>query len=231
MSIILIRSIILYFTVIFAVRLMGKRQLGELQPTELVITILISNIATLPLENIEMPLTMSLLPILTLVCYEVIMSWITLKSRKIRRLVSGHPKIIISGGVVDQKMLRELRLSIDDLLAGLRAKDIFDISEVQYAVVETNGTISVLEKADYRSATKKDVSKADVSINPPQVIISDGDFEPTALELIHKSQEWLGSVLIGKNTSADNVFLLTADESGKYSIVIKDEKDKVKEGT
>jgi uncharacterized membrane protein YcaP (DUF421 family) len=222
MIIILLRSFILYLTVIFSVRLMGKRQLGELQPSELVITILISNIATLPLENIDMPLTMGLLPILTLVCYEVIMSWLTLKSRKIRTLVSGQPKIIIQNGKIDQKMLKDLRLSVDDLLAGLRTSNIFDISEVQYAVVETDGSISVLQKNEYCPATKKDVGKTDASINPPQVIVSDGNLVYDNLEFIGKNTAWVEAVCIGHNTALEDIFLLTSDKNGSFNLVLND---------
>ena len=122
MGVVLIRSFILYIVVIFGVRLMGKRQLGELQPSELVITILISNIATLPLEDPDIPLFIGILPILTLVCYEVIMSWITLRSLRMRRMISGRPKIIIRNGQIEQATLQDLRLSVDDLRRVARRK-------------------------------------------------------------------------------------------------------------
>lgn len=216
MSIILFRSVILYLTVIFAVRLMGKRQLGELQPSELVVTILISNIATLPLEDTEIPLTMGLFPILTLVCYEVIMSWITLKSRKIRKIVSGQPKIIISNGKIDQKMLRELRLSLDDLMAGLRNNGIFDISEVQYAVVETNGGISVLEKTKHPEVPEDK--------NPPDIYISDGTIISENLIPSGKSKIWLDSVLKEKKLKPNEIFMLSSDSKGNISIIKKEVK-------
>lgn len=115
MSVVLIRSLILYIVVIFGVRLMGKRQLGELQPSELVITILISNIATLPLEDTSIPLILGILPILTLVCFEALMSWVTLKSLRMRRIISGRPKIVVRDGQIEQATMRDLRLSVDDL--------------------------------------------------------------------------------------------------------------------
>lgn len=144
----LIRSIILYILVIFSVRLMGKRQLGELQPSEFVITILVSNIATLPLEDSDIPLIMGITPILALVCFEVLMSWITLHFPAVRKIVSGRPKIVVRNGKPDDHALRELRLSMDDLNAALRSKDVFDIADVQYAIVETNGSISVLKEEE-----------------------------------------------------------------------------------
>lgn len=120
MSIILIRSLILYILVIFAVRLMGKRQLGELQPSELVITILVSNIATLPLEDTDIPIIVGVTPILSLVCYEVIVSWLILGMPFLRKIISGSPKIIISNGKINRRVLRELRFSVDDLMTAMR---------------------------------------------------------------------------------------------------------------
>ena len=148
MSVVLIRSLILYIVVIFGVRLMGKRQLGELQPSELVITILISNIATLPLEDTSIPLILGILPILTLVCFEALMSWVTLKSLRMRRIISGRPKIVVRDGQIEQATMQDLRLSVDDLMTALRQQQVFDISQVQFAVMETTGTISVYLKAE-----------------------------------------------------------------------------------
>lgn len=139
----IIRSIILYILVILAIRLMGKRQLGELQPSELVITILISNIATLPLEDADIPLLTGMTPILVLVCLEVLISWITLRFPGLRKLVSGSPKIIITNGEIDREALTELRLSEADVMSALRSQQVFDVKDVQQAVVETNGSISV----------------------------------------------------------------------------------------
>ena len=157
MSVVLIRSLILYIVVIFGVRLMGKRQLGELQPSELVITILISNIATLPLEDTSIPLVLGILPILTLVCFEVVISWVTLKSLRMRRIISGRPKIIVRNGQIEQATMRDLRLSVDDLMTALRQQQVFDISQVQFAVMETTGTVSVYLKAACQPLTPEDI--------------------------------------------------------------------------
>ena len=146
MCVVLIRSLILYLLVIFAVRLMGKRQLGELQPSELVITILVSNIATLPLEDVDIPLIVGVTPILALVCFEVVISWLNLISPKLRKVISGSPKVIISNGRIDRETMRELRFSVDDLTMALRSQGMFDLSEVQFAVVETTGSVSVMKK-------------------------------------------------------------------------------------
>lgn len=132
-----LRGVVLYPLVIFAVRLMGKRQIGELQPAELVVTILISNIATLPLEDHNLPLLMGVVPVLVLVSFEVIVSWLSLQFRGFRKLISGSPKIIVKDGVIDQQMMKTLRFSLDDLMTALRSSGVFDMNEVQMAVVET----------------------------------------------------------------------------------------------
>ncbi|MCD8218899.1 MAG: DUF421 domain-containing protein [Ruminococcus sp.] len=159
MSVVLIRSLILYIVVIFGVRLMGKRQLGELQPSELVITILISNIATLPLEDTSIPLMLGILLILALVCYEAVMSWVTLESTRIRRIVSGRPKIIIRDGQLEQATMRDFRLSVDDVMMPLRGSQVFDIRQVQYAIMETTGSISIYLKPEYQPLTQGDLQQ------------------------------------------------------------------------
>ena len=175
MSVVLIRSLILYIVVIFGVRLMGKRQLGELQPSELVITILISNIATLPLEDTSIPLILGILPILTLVCFEALMSWVTLKSLRMRRIISGRPKIVVRDGQIEQATMQDLRLSVDDLMTALRQQQVFDISQVQFAVMETTGTISVYLKAECQPLTPADITLKKTAQNPPVAVIQDGN--------------------------------------------------------
>lgn len=221
MSIVLIRSIILYIIVIFGVRLMGKRQLGELQPSELVITILISNIATLPLEDPEIPLIIGILPILSLVCYEVIMSWVTLHSLRMRRIISGRPKIIIRDGQIEQATLKDLRLSVDDLMTALRGNDIFDPSEVQFAIIETTGTISVYPKSDYQPLTRGDMAIRKKSQNPPIAIIQDGYVMNKSLAMIGRNQDWLNQKLAEHRLTIREVFLMLGDQEGTCIVIPK----------
>ena len=143
MAIVMIRTILLYLLITLALRIMGKRQLGELQPSELVTTILVSNIATLPVEDTGIPLLAGIIPIFTLMCFEVFTSYIVLKNKRIRRVVAGNPVIVIRDGQIRQQELEKLRLNIDDIMAQLRAQNIFDIREVSFAVVETTGSLSV----------------------------------------------------------------------------------------
>lgn len=221
MCVILIRSIILYVLVIFAVRLMGKRQLGELQPSELVITILVSNIATLPIEDVNIPVIVGVTPILALVCFEVMVSWINLRFPKLRRLISGSPKIIIRNGCIERDIMRELRFSVDDLLMALRGQEIFDLSEVQYAIVETTGSVSVMKKQLLDNPTRCDLKLSAECSDPPVLIISDGRFIPQAMESLKLSRSCVETVLKGCGIAADDVFIMTADSSGSCYIADK----------
>ena len=224
MAIVIIRTGIIYFALLLAMRLMGKRQLGELQPSELVITILVSNIATLSLEDVEIPLLHGILPILVLVCLEVVMSWLSLKSVTVRRLVSGTPKVIIRDGHIDQKMLKELRFSVDDLMTALRSGGVFDVSEVQYAIVETNGSVSVSLKNDYQPAQRGDIRITPESLDPPQILIADGALRENALAAIGQDRRWLESVLRVKRIPMQEIFLMTADRS-HYHIIRREGRD------
>ncbi len=224
MTIILIRTLLLYFVVVFSVRLMGKRQLGELQPSELVITILVSNIATLSLEDTDIPLLQGILPILSLVCLEVLISWASLKSVRVRRLVSGSPKIIIRDGKIDQEMLQSLRFSLDDLMTSLRMGGVFSVDEVQFAIVETNGSVSILQKSEYQSTEKGDIHTNKPDVDPPQIIVADGCVREKSLEAIGQDRSWLDLILRTAGLQLPDVFLLTSDSACRYYIVKKEKK-------
>lgn len=221
MSIILIRSLILYILVIFAVRLMGKRQLGELQPSELVITILVSNIATLPLEDTDIPIIVGVTPILSLVCYEVIISWLILGMPFLRKIISGSPKIIISNGKINRHVLRELRFSVDDLMTAMRGEQIFDLSEVQYAIVETTGSVSIMKKQGKDTPTREDLNIDVDELDPPQVIVSDGETMPTALKSLGYSEEFVRNTAKKSGLKINEIFIMTADKNGSVFIAKK----------
>lgn len=222
MLVVFLRTIMLYVVIIFAVRLMGKRQLGELAPSELVVTILISNIVTLPIEDTATPMLLGVIPILTLVCLEVIASAITMKSRKLRRIASGSPKIIISNGKINQKQLKELRFTVDDVLEALRSQGVFDIEKVQYAIIETTGAVSAYLKPQEQPLTMASLEEKDENSNPPQVVIDDGDVIYKSLEFLSLSEEWLCRVLESEDKRACDIFLMTANADKSYYIVDKE---------
>ena len=221
LSVVLIRSLILYILVIISVRLMGKRQLGELQPSELVITILVSNIATLPIENLDIPLIVGVSPILSLVCFEVIVSWTNLHCPKLRRIISGTPKIVIRGGKIEENVLRELRFSLDDLMMALRGSDVFNIEDVQFAIVETTGSVSVMKKSSADTPTRSDLQIPCRDNDPPQVVISDGEVIHKAVKALGIDETHLKKVLKGVKLTIPEVLIMTADSVGNFFIADK----------
>lgn len=223
MLVCLFRVLILYPIVVFGVRLMGKRQIGELQPAELVITILISNIASLPLEDRDLPLLMGIAPMLLLICFEVLLAWFGMKSRRVRHLLAGGPKVIIRGGEIDQHIMRELRFTLDDLMTALRSNGIFDIRDVQTAVVETNGTVSVCPKAAAQPVTPKDFRMQPDENDPPEVLIADGSISTEGCAACGFSEHKLHRLLKQKRLEPEQIFLLTADSSGICTLIRKEQ--------
>ncbi|MGN0643178.1 MAG: DUF421 domain-containing protein [Huintestinicola sp.] len=222
MTIVFIRAVIVYCILIFSVRLMGKRQIGELQPSELAVTILISNIATLPVEDSSIPLITGLLPILTLVCLDVLMSWISMKSKKMRSIMSGEPVIIISDGKIDQQKMYNLRFSTDDLMEAIRAQGIFDINQVQFAVVETTGKVNVYPKFPNRPVTNEDIAIKNSSNDPPAVVIMDGNIMKSSLKRLGLGEQWLDAILNENSLTAPEVYIMTAETAGSYTIIKKE---------
>lgn len=226
MSVSVIRTVILYFSVITALRIMGKRQVGELQPAELVVTIMISNIATLSIEDTNIPLLGSILPIFVLVSCEVFESVLSLKSRVMRKLLSGNPRIIIRDGVLNQQEMKNLRWSIDDLTEQLRLGGIFDIREVNFAVVETTGALSAYQKFGARPATAQmlNVPPQGEPDAPPMTIICDGRLDLDALNFLNLRREWLDKILRERELTVEQVFMMTCDRRAQYSIIEKEKK-------
>lgn len=219
----IIRTTILYLAVVVSVRLMGKRQIGELQPTELVITILLSEIAAIPIQNNTIPLINSLVPLMLLVGFEILSSVIGIKSVRFRKVTDGNPFIIIKNGEIDQKKLKELRLSTDDVMSALRQKDVFDLADVEYAVMETNGAVSVLLKSENRPATL-----GDLNIKPQKdsgflyPLIVDGKIMGSHIKEAGFSQKKLSAALNSYRVTQSEVLLLTVDKNGKISLIKKE---------
>ncbi|MEG0570081.1 MAG: DUF421 domain-containing protein [Oscillospiraceae bacterium] len=221
MLVVFIRAILLYIIIMFSLRLMGKRQLGELQPSEFVITILISNIASLPIEDTEIPMVLGAIPILVLVGFEIFVSNISLRFKGFRQFMSGKPMIIIHDGVIDQNHLKKIRFSLDDLMETLRQQKIFDIRDVEYAVVETTGKVSILEKFSSQTLTPKMLKLPGQTSKPPVVIISDRQVLLHSLQTYNLTEEWLNTTLKINNKQAKNIFLMTVDDKKNYYIVDK----------
>ena len=221
--IVFIRVLIIYALIILSLRLMGKRQIGQLQPSELVVTILVSNIATMAIEDSNVPLIGGIIPILTLVSFDVLISAMTLRYKKMRRIVSGTPRVIIRDGKIDQKQLKELRFTIDDMMEELRGKDIFDVRDVAFAIVETTGSLSVYPKFTAQPATAGmlNLQAPPGADAPPVVLIADGVVIDSALGYCNLQYEWLEQTITDNGYTTQDIFLMTCNRQADYLIVPK----------
>lgn len=218
----LIRGIIIYITVITTVRLMGKRQIGELQPSELVTTFLLSEVASMPLQNKDISLFTCLVLIFMIVSLEIIFSVIAVKSDKFRRLLQGSSVLVIKDGKLLQKKLGEIRYSIDDLIEGLRLKDVFDISQVKYAYVETNGSLSIELKEKHRPVTPDDLRLTVPEQPITCLVISDGHAVEENFQLCGMTRQRLDKQLKKAGYEMKDIFIMTADKGGRYNIIPKE---------
>lgn len=219
MTINFIRAVIIYFLVIVSVRFMGKRTVGELKPHELVITILVSSVASIPLEDNSMPLAYCIIPILLFSSLEIIAAALSLKSLRFRNLLQGKPIFIIRNGRLDQKKLKEMRFTMDDLVDALRQKDVFDISQVQDAVIETNGSVSVLLKAEEQPLTPKTAGIKVEENGMPIVIVLDGKAVSEYFNEERISEGKIQLILKKAGAEESKTMLLTVDNGGNtYSI-------------
>lgn len=223
MIISIIRTILLYAFVILAVRLMGKRQISEMQPSELVITLIVSEIAAIPMQNTSQPLLSGIIPVMVLVALEIAASVLMMKSGKFRKVMCGSPIVVIRDGKILQNEMRRLRLTTEDLCVQLRQQNIFSIEDVQYCIVETNGKVSVLEKPQSRTPNADDLQIKIKDNKIETVVVSDGQILDNSLNLCGKSKDDVYKILNSENTSLKDVFLMTLDALGKYNIVQKEE--------
>lgn len=222
MLISVIRTVILYVFIILSIRLMGKRQISDMQPSELVATLVISDIASLPMQNTSQPLLSGVVPVLVLVALEITVSTLMLKFRPFRKLVCGSPVVVIDDGKIMQSQMKRLRLTIEDLCAQLRQQNIFSIDDVQYCIVETNGTVSVLEKPEKRKPDSQDLGVKTDDSKLEALVISDGILIDEAMPLCRKNKKDVDNILKENNTDISEVFILTLDAKGKYSLIKKE---------
>lgn len=202
---------------------MGKRQIGELQPSELVVAIMISDLATVPVSDIAIPLLSGVIPIMTLIIFEVTISFLTLKSEKARNIITGKPTYLIKDGIIAEKQMRNMRYNIEDLLEELRLKDCPNVADVHTAILETNGELSVVLKSDKRSVTPTDLKIKPNQESIPLVLISDGKIRFEHLRELNKDIKWLEKKLADRNIkSTKDVFLFSIDSDGIITIQMKD---------
>ena len=217
-----LRTIVLYLVLIFSVRLMGKRQIGEMEPSEFVVTMLVANLATIPLQESGIPLFSGLIPILTVLGMELVLSGLIMRSVPLRRLFCGKPVILIDNGKIIQENLRRTRISLDELTGHLREKDVLDLKAVQFAILETNGNLSVFPYPKEKPAAAKD---AGITVKPqhlPITIVEDGYVSKDNLRKAGKDSAWLKTVLSQHQADARDTMLLTVDKADHILFIRKE---------
>ena len=220
-----VRAVILYLTLIGAVRLLGKRQIGQLEASEFVVAMLLADLAAIPMQDASLPLLSGLVPIGTVVGLELVLSFLIMKSIPIRKFLCGKPVILIDNGKILQNNLRRTRVSLDELMGHLRQKDVLDISSVQYAILETDGNLSVFPYPDQKPASAADSRIAVKKQSLPITIIQDGFLFREDLIRAGKDMVWLRDVLGKRKTRQELTLLLTIDEEENILWIGKDESD------
>ena len=222
MKFLICRTILIYLCVLFAMRLMGKRQLGELQPEELVSTILISNLASISIESEEVPITASLIPLFLIAALELLGSMLSFRSQKFFNLMSGRPKTVILNGQIDQNALRMLRLTTADLMEALRGKDIFDPRDVSYAIIETNGTLSAALRPERQPATLVDLHLAAQQTQATIPFVLDGQVLEDNLRTCGKDRAWLERTAQANALLPGEILLLVGNDTEDYFLLKKE---------
>ena len=222
MKLLIVRTVLIYLCVLFAMRLMGKRQLGELQPEELVSTILISNLASISIESEEVPVTASLIPLFLIAALELLGSILSFQSQKFFNLMSGRPKTVILDGQIAQNALRTLRLTTADLMEALRGKDVFDPRDVSYAVVETNGSLSVALRPEREPATLSDLALKVQHGQATIPFVLDGQVLDDNLHWCGKDHAWLERTAQANTLLVEEILLLIGNDTEDYFLLKKE---------
>ncbi|WP_088228946.1 DUF421 domain-containing protein [Desulfosporosinus sp. FKB] len=222
MIIVVLRTLILYALVIIALRIMGKREIGQLQPFELVVIIMISELAAIPSENIGVPLLSGIIPILVLLLTGITLAWISLKSERARTIICGTPSVLIERGKILEDELKKNRYSLTDLLEELRIKNVPNISEVEFAVLETNGQLSVFPKSQNRPTIPKDFMLKTQYEGLPLTMIMDGVLNQKNLQQSNKDLNWLMTELKKRKIDrVEDVLLASLDSSDTLFVQVK----------
>jgi uncharacterized membrane protein YcaP (DUF421 family) len=223
MLVIFIRTMFLFLLVVTVLRLMGKRQIGELQPYDLVVMIMISDLATVPMADVELPILTGVIPILTLLFSHVSLAFVSLKSQRARNLINGHPVVLIEKGRILESVLRGTRINLNDLLEQLRLKGQPDISAIRYAILETNGQLSVIPKQSEKPATAGDIHLHTPDPGLPFSLILDGNVMTQNLSRFRLTEQSLIKLLAKQGVQdPKTVFFAAMDETGGLVIQKKE---------
>ena len=221
---IVLRTLLIYVFLILTMRLMGKRQIGELEVTDLVTTFLLSEIASLPITNQDIPVAFALVPMVILLSLEVFSSYILVRLPSLKSLLSAPPTVIIHKGKLIQKALYETRITIDELMSEIRQQSLTDLSQVECAILEKNGKLTVLPKAQYAQPNAEQLGISSKDEGLMHIVYSNGIYSDTGLSLIGKDRAWLAGELRKKKLSPRQLFCVTANENGKLYWIKKEKK-------
>ena len=215
MAIIFVRTVILYFAILISMRIMGKRQLGEMEISEFIVAALIADLAATPLQDIGIPLLNGLVPIIIMFCFEIIIAGLNMRSVKLRKLTYGRPEIIIRDGRIIREAMHKNRFTLDELMQELRAQGLTDTAQVEYAVLETNGQLSIILKSGDQPVTASQMGVVGADVSYAHIIINEGRILDNNLKLLGRDRRWLANELKRQNLrSADEVYILTLSENG-----------------
>ncbi len=223
MPIIFLRTVLIYLILVISMRILGKRQLGQLEPPEIVVTLVVADLAVQPMTDPTISLFQGLLPIFTILGAEYLLSFLSMRSVKIRKLLCGKPVILIENGKFLYKNMRKTRMTMDELVSQLREKDVLDPATVQYAILETEGNLSVFLYAQHRPATAQEAGITANEEALPVTIITDGRILDDNLKKAGKDRRWLDKILSQNKTTPKKTLLLTVDDNNKIYFVPKAE--------
>ena len=213
-----LRAIFLDLFVLLILRLTGKRQVSDLQPYDLLMTLVIADLASTAIADTDIPLLYSIVPILALYLVQQVLAKLSLKSSAVRHFICGTPQVLIENGVLQPDVMRRTNYTVRDLLDSLRAKDVFDVGEVAYAILETNGSVSVLPKTAFQPATKGDLAFDDAPAVPMHILIHEGKIVKSGLKKLHLSRERVEAVFKKHGVEPSTVFFAQMDGSGRLHV-------------
>ena len=214
MLITFIRAIILYIIVLIVMRLMGKREIGQLQPFELAISIMIADLASVPMTELGIPITNGIIPILGLLVMHMLISILNMKNINIRRIISGQPSLLINRGKIDEKVLKKERITINELQERLRRNNIFSLEDVEYAILETSGEVTVIQKPEKRNLIPQDLNITPEYEGIPYDLVIDGKVMDENLKAIGRDNKWLERELKKFDTKPEDTLIATIDGKG-----------------
>ena len=226
MLITFIRAIILYLVVLIVMRLMGKREIGQLQPFELAISIMIADLASVPMSELGIPITNGIIPILALLVIYMIISVLNMKSVNVRKIMSGKPSLLVYRGKIDEKILKKERITINELQERLRGQNVFNLSDVEYAILETNGQVTVIQKPEKRNLIPEDLNIIPEYEGISYDLVLDGKIMDENLKTIGKDRKWLEKKLKEFDLTPTNTLIATIDGKGKVFCQKKEDSKK-----